>query len=677
MRPALGRGFAPRDCTSGTPPVAVLGDALWRSAFQAERSIVGRTVFINRSPFTVVGIAPPDFTGTQIVPEDLFVPLATERLIARDAHLLENADLSWLCVIGRRRPGTGLEAVQGDLRVVAARIAAGRHDGRRVTLSAAPATLSGVPEIRTLVLGVGAVVTAAVALVLLIACANIASLLLAPAAARRHEIRIRLAVGASRLRVVQQLLTESLLLAAMGGVLGYAGGVWATRLIARFIVGHLPPGAWPLVFDPRPDWRVMLYAAALTVGTGLAFGLMPALQATGAARLDVREAAPTERPGPRRLLQVLVATQVAVSIVLLLSAGLLTRGLYRASTISPGLSLDNISVAAYDLRGAGYDARAAAAFQQTVLDRVARLPGARAAALTTTTPLSDQHYETVFVRPETHQELQLEFSQVSRSYFDVLQLPIVRGRVFSVEEEQSERALVVTASTARRLWPGQDPLTRSLVLDKIDRPVVGVVADAQLSRLGRSDGTFVFLPAGPDSQRGLQAIVAGLGAALPPRSVQRAVQTLDPQLAVRVTPLSDNLEQWRVPSRLVSATAGVLAFVAIVLAATGVFATVAYTVSRRTRELGIRIALGADRSRVLQTIVRQTLTPVAAGVCAGLAGAAATSRVVSTMLFGVSPYDPVTFVGISLLFSTIAAAACWIPARRALGIDPTVALRES
>lgn len=676
IRTSVGRGLNSGDCAPGAPATVVLSDRLWRTAFGADPAVAGRTVMLNRSPFVVIGVTEAGFTGTQLVPEDAYVPVTLQKIIARDADWFSSANMSWLVVMGRIKPGASLGSVQTDLGVIAARLTTTQAPARTVHLTAGRSTLSTMPEIRTVVLAIGSVVLAAVALVLLMACANIANLLLARASARRREIAVRMALGAGRGRIVQQLLTESLLLAAIGGAGGFIAASWTSRTVVRFLLGHLPPGAWPMVFDPRPDWRVALYAVALTTLTGLAFGLVPALQSTRRdLGLDFRDVTATDRRGSRKLQNTLVTVQVAVCLILLLSAGLLARGLYRAQTLDPGISMKDVTAVAYDLPNAGYKGPAAVALQRQVLERLGAMPGVRAVAQTSAMPLSDQHTETEFHFPGTDRGRHFEFSSVTPSYFDVLQIPIVHGRNFTAAEVESEAALIVTESTARRIWPGLEPLGQVLALDKIDRPVVGVVRDAQVSRLGKTDEPFVFLPAGPDSQSRVQFLVAGVGAAPAAAPIRAAIAGLDPQLAVEITRLADNLEQWRAPSKLVAGLSATLAILALVLACTGVFGTVAYTVSRRVREIGIRVALGAAHADVLRLIVRQGMRPVVTGMAIGLPGAAAVSTVLSNMLFGLSPHDPFSFVILPSVLFAIALLACYVPARRALRVEPTTALR--
>jgi putative ABC transport system permease protein len=526
------------------------------------------------------------------------------------------------------------------------------------------------------VLGVAGVVLAAVTLVLLIACANIANLLLARATARRREIAVRMALGAGRRRIVQQLLTESLLLATIGGLLGVVAASWSSRAVVAYLLAHLPPGMEPLVFEPKVDARVLLYAVGLTALTGLAFGLVPALQSTRRdLATDFRDAAATDRRSSRRWQSVLVTVQVAVCLILLLSAGLLSRGLYRAHTIDPGLGMTDVSVITYGLEAAGYQAASAVPFQQRLIERLAAVPGVRGVAQANPMPLSGAHMETSFSIPGTDRSMYMEFSFVTPDYFDLLGITIVRGRNFTNADITAESGVIVTESTARRLWPGEDPLTKALLLDAKPQPILGIVRDAQLSQLGVTDGNYVFVPAGPSVQLRVRLMVAGTGGPVDPHVLRAAVASLDPQLAVRVTRLADNLEHWRAPSQLVSALAAVLAALALLLACTGVSGTVAYTVSRRVREIGIRVALGAARTDVIRLIVRQAMRPVLFGIAIGLSGAAAVSTVLVSMLFGLSPHDPVSFALIPAILFAIALAACYIPARRALRVDPTTALR--
>jgi predicted permease len=462
----------------------------------------------------------------------------------------------------------------------------------------------------------------------------------------------------------------------IGGVIGVLAASWSSRAVMAYLLAHMPAGTEALVFDPKPDARVLLYALALTALTGLAFGLVPALQSTRRdLASDFRDATATDRRSSRRWQSVLVTVQVAVCLVLLLSAGLLSRGLYRAQTIDPGVAMDDVTVLTFDLPAAGYESASAAAFQRRILDRLGAMPGVRGVAQAQPLPLSGQHHETTFSLPGTDRSMNIEFSLVTPEYFDLLGIGLVRGRNFTPAEVAAESAAIVTESTARHLWQDADPLTKALTLDAVQRPIVGVVRDTQLSQLGVTSSDYVFLPAGPSAQLRMRVMVAGGAGAVSSRQLRAAVASLDPYLAVKVTRLADNLQAWRAPSQLVSALAAVLAALALLLACTGVFGTVAYTVSRRVREIGIRVALGAARHDVLRLIVRQAMRPVLIGIAIGLAGAAAVSTVLVSMLFGLSPHDPLSFTLVPSVLFAIALGACYVPARRALRVDPTIALR--
>jgi predicted permease len=677
VRPALGRGFVGAECSADSSgSVAVLSHDLWSSQFGSDPAVVGRTVSINRHPFTVVGIAPAGFAGADVVPQSIFVPLTAQPVISRERSLLSEANVSWLMVIGRLGDHASMRMARADLDVLSKRLTADSGGRRAYTLTSRPTTLAALPEVRTMVLSIAAVMLAAVTLVLLLACANIANLLLARSTARRREMAVRLALGAGRARLVQQLLTESLILAVLGGMAGVIAASWASRALVAYLLANLPTGMEPLAFEPRLDVRVLLYAFGTTVATGLAFGLVPALQAT---RRDLagsfRDGAATERPATRRWQDVLVSLQVAGCLLLLVSAGLLARGLYRAHTIDPGLAMTDVSVVSFNLRTAGYSDAAAAALHAALLERLRATPQVRAVAQASPLPLSGNYHETSFGVTGTDRSLYMEFAAVSPDYFDVLGVRIVRGRTFTDAEVRAESAVIVTESTAAHLWPGADPLTKTLTVGETARPVVGIVENAQVSRLGVTDADFVFLPAGPSAQSQIRVLVRGASGSPLPRSLRTVVASLDPALAVEVRRLSDNLQQWQAPSAIVSMLAGTLALLALVLACTGVFATVAYSVSRRVREIGIRVALGAAHDDVIRLIVRQGLRPVAIGIVLGLAGSAGATTLLVTLLFGVSPHDPVSFVVIPSVLAVIAVAACYVPARRALRVDPTVALR--
>ncbi len=685
VRQALGRGFAPSECaTAGSAAVIVIGNGLWRNAFGSDPAIVGRTISVNRTPFVVIGVAPPGFSGTEPLAADFWAPVTMQTVLERGQNLLANPGMSWLAVLGRLKPDATLARASADLRLIAAQIDR-LESGRRTALFVRGATIMPQIEERTFVFDIGGIVLGAVGLVLLVACANVANLLLARAAGRRREIAIRLAIGASRWRLVRQMLTESLALAAIGGCIGSTIAIVGTAFVVRQIVSHMPPGFPSLIIPVGSDIRVLAFAMALTVVTGLAFGLVPALRASRAeltAAMKDEGADRSDRTRPGGLLRHgLLAAQMAGSMVLLLAAGLLTRGLARSQTIDPGFATANVSVATFDLEAAGYDQARADTFRRLLVERVAALPGVDAVAQARVTPLSGSHVQTVFYGQDDRL-IRVELNSITPAFFSMLGIPIVAGRAFSDEECSADRSVVVVSeSAARGLWPGRNPVGQRLREDagkrSIDFEVVGVAKDAQVSRLSKSDSMYLYFPASPRQWRRLALMVhASTDYASASNDIRSAFRAIDPELPVALAKLSDNFEVWRMPSRIAAMTSAVLGALAMVLAAIGMYGVVAYALSRRVREIGIRIALGADRQDVIRLMLRQVMRPVGIGAAIGMLIGAAVSRLLGDLLYGVSPYDPVSFVAVPIFLAAVALAAAYAPARRATRIDPMLALRH-
>jgi predicted permease len=681
-RPEIGRVFVEEDCRApGASPVVVLSDELWRSRLGADPSIVGKSVSLNRAKFVVIGVAAPGFGGLDPWPSEFWAPVMMQKALEPDSDLLPENNTGWLALLGRMRGGVSLEEVRADLGVIASRIDQ-QYPGRTTTLAIRRATFLGRPEEQTVVFGIGAVVLTAVGLVLLIACANVANLLLARASARQKEIVIRLSIGGSRWQIVRQLLTESLLISFLGGTLGSLVAFWSIEGIAQFVLAHLPHGSPRLVWNVSPDLHVWGYSLALTAFTGIVFGLAPALHAT---RQDLSTAIKSDGGGfmgkaasGEMMRNVLVGVQVAVCMVLLIAAGLLMRGLYLAQTVDPGFEMSGITQAVFDLPSQGYNRERAQAFQRELLARVAALPGVDAVEQAHVTPLSHQFLGTGFTLEGDTENRQFEFNVVSAGYFAMLGMPIVRGRTFTAAETRSNaQVLVVTESTARKLWPGQDAIGKTLRgWEKQVYQVVGVVRDSQASHLGQSDELFFYVPAGPEEQDHLQLLVHSRGGdAATINGIREAARAMDAALIVDVTKLEDNLEVWRTPSRIVAALSGVLGALALLLASIGVYGVVSYNVSRRIHEIGIRMTLGASGRDVIRLLLRQALRPVVIGALVGVAGCAAVSQVLSNVLYGIGSHDPMAFVGVPLFLLGISLLASYLPAHRATKVDPVVALR--
>jgi len=686
--PALGRGFTDAQCIAGnTAPAVVLSDGLWRSAFGADASIVGKRVILNRIPFTVIGVAPPGFQGSDPIPSQFWAPVNLQSSLLREPDRLADDSQSWLGLLGRSKRGISTKQTRADLGVIAGQIDL-RDPGRITTVAIDTATLFSVPEERFLLLSMGGALLFAVGMVLLIACANVASLLLARATGRRKEIAVRLAMGASRGRLVQQLLTESLLIALLAGLLGSLISFWSTTGLVRFLQSNISASYWPLALNISPDLHVLAYALGLTLLTGIAFGLVPALQSSRADLIFAMkgESADSEaKPRSRNLLRGgLVAAQVAASMALLLAAGLLLRGLHRAKTIDPGFRMKNVAAIALDLNGAGYDNQRAEALQRQLLQRIAALPGVNAAAQASAVPLDDNHRATDLSIPGREDHVGVEYNYVSPAFFPLLDISIVRGRNFTETEGQTGAPVaILVESTARRLWPSEDPIGKTIRLDA-DYEVVGVAKDAHVSFLGRSDNTYAYLPAGPKQQLDLRLLISATAGSPTTQTLRATVAALDPELAVEIVNLEENLTPWLMPGRIFSTLSGFLSGLALLLAAMGVYGLVSYGVSRRVREIGIRMALGADNRDVMALVLRQAMRPVVIGALIGIAGCAAVAWTLTTILpgdvslrflYGISPVDPVAFLGVPGLLLSVAVLASYIPARHAVKVDPMVALR--
>ncbi|HKW63918.1 MAG TPA: ABC transporter permease [Candidatus Acidoferrum sp.] len=675
----LGRTFVDEDCrAAGASAVTVLSDDLWKSRFGSDPTIIGKAISLNRTRFTVIGIAKQGFSGTDPWLASFWAPVTMQKGLQPDRDILTEGNTGWLALLGRMRPGVSLEEVRADLGVIAGRIDQ-QYTGRTTALVIHRATFMGRPEERSVVFGIGSVVLAAVGLVLLIACANVANLLLARASARQREIAIRLSIGGSRWRLVRQLLTESLLIAFLGGTLGSLIAFWSLGGIAQYLLTHLPQGAPQLAWNVSPDLHVWGYSLILTTLTGIVFGLAPALHAT---RQDLSTAVKgNESTGKARggkLRSTLVGAQVAVCMILLIAAGLLMRGLYLAQTMDPGFEMKGIAQAQFDLPSQGYTLERAQAFQRELVARVEALPGVDEVEQARVTPLSHQFMGTGMMIPGETQDRKFEFNVVSPGFFGMLGMPMVRGRTFTEVETGSEApVLVVTESTARRLWPGQDAIGKTLRgWEKQQFQVVGVVRDSQASHLGQADGLFFYTPAGPKEQDRLQLLVHSKSSdAATVRGIGEAMHAQDPGLMVSVTKLADNLEAWRIPSRIVAVMSGVLGALALLLASIGVHGVISYGVSQRIREIGIRMTLGADGRDVMRLVLRQALRPVVIGAIVGVVGCAAVSQVLSDVLYGIGSHDPIAFIGVPVFLLGIAFLASYIPARRAVRVDPVVALR--
>jgi putative ABC transport system permease protein len=680
-----GRMFvAEEDQTPNARPVVVVSHDLWQRRFGGDSNLVGTQLALNSVQYTVVGIAPESFTGTTPDAPDVWVPMMMAGNVRPGAHVLEDQNERSLQLVGRLAPGAGREQAQIQLSVLARNLAApGDSAGRAASVTVTPGQVLD-PRQRGDALPIGGLLLAAVALVLLIACANIANVLLARAADRQREIAIRLSLGASRSRLIRQLLTETMVLALAGGVAGSVLAVW----LADLIVGAVrPPGGHRLNIDVGLDGRVLGYTFLLSVITGIACGLAPALRSSRqnlASAMKDEWNAFGQRLSRSRLRSMLVVTQVAVSLFLLVGAGLLVRALAKAQDVTPGFNLAGVQVVSADLQLHGYDSAHAAAFQRDLAARLQALPGVKRVALARTEPLGSSFAATGFATQGQQPAASgrpaiINFNTVSPGFFDALGIPIVRGRPFTDQDVTGgARVAIVSEALARRYWPGENPVGKRFNAGGTSpyREVIGVARDARNVYLWTSTEPYIYVPVTAAGAPDLQFFVRTGGNAAPlMAAVPAIVRTIDGRLRVTTHRLSDNLAIWIWPSEMGALLSAALGILAMLLASAGIYAVVATAVAQRTREVGIRLALGAQHTGVLALLLRDGMRLVVIGVAIGLVVSAGSSSLLSKFLYGLSAFDTLAFAGVSLLLVAVAFLACWIPARRVTRVDPAVALR--
>jgi predicted permease len=678
---ALGRGIAPgEDEVLGRDAVAVLGNGLWRKRFNADPAIAGKTVVLNARPYTVVGVAAPGFTGTDSgIISDFWAPLAMQaELLPELSQDRDSRTSYWLTINGRLRPGVSLEQAVAAMNVVNKRM----HDTYRKSRRLEPITLKvsgGVPGERGMITGFLTLLMAVVGLVLLIACANVANLMLARAVGRQQEISIRLAVGASRGRLIRQLLVESVLLSLLGAACGFVLAFYAARALATFPL----PIPFPIAFNLTPDLRVLAFTAALAVATGILFGLAPALAAT---RQDLISAIKRAAPGSGvfrsfGLRNLLVTLQVALSVVLLIGSGLFLRSLQRAASMDLGIRPENVLTLAVDPRANGYSEERLRDFLTQLDQRVTSLAGVRSMSAVDLMPLSFAEAGRQFSAGGRESGAGI-FSVLPR-YLETMGIPLLRGRDFDPARDLKSRSLIVSQTLARRLFGDQNPIGRTVRSGKSDVfEIIEVAGDAKTVTLGEDTGAcaYLYLPrdaATVTSMFGLTILVKTTGnPARLLRPVHNEIEALDRNLAVfNGGTLSTHVARAFVVPRLCAILFGVFGAVGLTLACVGLYGVVSYSVRSRTREIGIRMALGAAGPAIMRLVLRQAFTLVAAGLAVGLVAAFAVSRFVASLLYGVSATDGVTFLAVPLVLAGAALLAAVVPARRACAVDPMRAVQ--
>jgi predicted permease len=680
VRPLRGRMLGPADdAAPGVAPVAVVSHALWQRRLGGDEDVVGRTVRLNGFPFTVVGVAPEGFQGHFVgFPFEVFVPLAMAAQAAPGDSLTDR-DEPWLELVGRLAPEATIAQAQADLDAVAGALAREHGTGsRRVGAQVTPAT--GIDdELRGPVVSFLAGLQALALLVLVVACVNVAGLLLARAAARARDVAVRTALGASRAAIAREAAAETLMLFAVGGAAGVALAHWSADLLHTL----QPRFPVPLRFDLGVSGRVLAFAAGVTAVAGATFAAFAAVQAGRLGSSSaLREGRGGEPRGRARLRASLVVTQVALSMVLLVVAGLFMRSVQNARHVDVGFDPAGVVTARLDLRLLARGENETRALQDALLERLAALPGAEGAAFASWIPLRSLAPPTELVRAEGAAEdegLGTPVIAVSPAYLQVMRIPLREGRAFAVTDgPDSARVVLVSESLARRLWPEGGAVGRAVRHGDVTSRVVGVVADVKTRRVTETAMPLLYVSLAQEFSPFGRALLRRQG---PPAeamaALAREVAALDRDLPVmEPMPLREAIAFALFPQRIAGAIASGLGALALLLAATGLYGLVAWSAGRRTREMGVRVALGATRGQVMALVLRHGLGLAAAGVALGAAGAGAAAHALRSLLPGVSAADPLTFAAIAALMASAAAAASFGPARRAARVDPAVALRS-
>ncbi len=676
VKPLAGRTFTADEERPGGSKVAIVGFDLWQQRFGGDAALVGRTAMIEGEPYIIVGIMPRGFDFPTDV--QLWVPL----VFGPDDLSPNQRGAHYVSAVGRLKAGVTPEQAQGDLEAIERRLAAQFPDKlSEYSMRVEPFLDNIVGTVRRPLL----VLLGAVAFVLLIACANVSNLLLARATTRTGEIAVRSALGAGRLRIVWQLLVESLLLACAGGAAGLVLTSWAIHALGSIAPADLPRGI-PLAVD----LPVLAMVVLLSFATSVVFGLVPAVVSSRADMTgflkDVGRGADTAA-GRRSLRNVLIAAEVALSLLLLTGAALAMRSFDRLSRVQPGF--DPANVLTFNVRVPAARYATVAATERFFREYTARLhqPGIRSVGAIFQAPLSPGGFGGTFTiggRPPEHDEGRAQVRPVTPGYFETLRIPVVEGRtVLDTDGAGRPGVAFVSKAAAQAYWPGENPVGKRLrihvsmgVLEET-REIAGVVGDVRTSALDVAPGPIIYVPASQyvsDEMTFMVRTDADPEHALP--LVKAQLTALDPEVALsRVRTLDDVVAASTSQPKFRTTILQIFAAVALVLAAIGLYGVVAFSVNQRRAELGLRLALGAHRGDLLRLVVRQGLTPVVAGICLGLAGAAALTSVMRSLLFEVSAQDPLTFAGVALTLLLVAALACYIPARRAMSVDPVGALR--
>lgn len=685
-KPALGRTLQSADDNLSQSPPVVISYSLWQRHFHADPSVIGRTLKLNGQVCPVAGVTDQSFRGLRLgPPPEFWLPMG-----AFETYASSGRGDRGIQVIGRLKPGASVAQAQAQLTTITARLAQAYPETNLGTLErpneprpmtvvresqVGPSTPGGIRFVSLLLF-------AAVGLVLLIVCANVANLMMARASVRRREIAIRLALGARRWRLIRQLLTESFLLALIGGSIGLLATQWTARALPTFFSAQNVDG-----LDLSIDWRVLVFTLSATLLSGIVFGLAPALEATQPNLVPSLKEEGTHSGRLRRfgLRNALVVCQLALSLVLLVGATLFVRSLIHAISFDPGFASQNLLIASIDTRGTSLNREQARAFYDYAQQRVRTLPGVQSVTMTRVVPISGggqrrgTHFEGY--DPKPNEDTETNTNIVGLDFFSTMGIPVVQGRDFNAHDvESSPRVVVVNEELVRRYFAGQNAIGKWIRFGAATNPqreIVGIVRNAKYRDLREQPLPFIYLPVGQEYQPGMTMMVRTTSEpsslVIPLRNEMRMLNKEVPVFAVQT--MSDRIGGQLGAERMTAVLLSIFGLVALLLASIGVYGVMAYSVAQRSREIGIRMALGAERVDILRLIVGQGLTLVMIGTGIGLMLALGLTRVLSNQLFGISPTDPLTFGAIVVAMTVVGVFACYLPARRATKVDPLVALR--
>jgi len=685
----LGRTFRPEeDSTGGAGPVVVLNHGFWKRVFAANPNVLGQNVLINGQGFSIIGVAPKGFQGTSVIGgPDMWIPMSMhdQILTGFTKQLFNERRFLGFSAVGRLKDGARPEQAKAELQAIASDLETAfplANKGRTFTLQ--PLLESSInPNQRAQFARAGVMLMAVVGIVLMIACFNIANLLLTRASGRKREMSIRVAIGASRRRIVTQLLTEALVLAIAGGALGLGLALAGRDVMWRFRPPLLPADG----MDLSLDWHVMAFTFLVAITTGLIFGLAPALQASRPDLVsELKERAGGDlRKGSRFTVRdVLISLQVMVCLIALVGAGLFLISLRNARTMDPGFDTHNLAMLSFDLGALNYDAPRAREFERRALEIAQNTPGVRGAALSNTIPLFNGGFgRTLFKEGEDNNNGQSghvsQYSVMSPEYLQTMGIAMVRGQGFdSTIRENTPRVAIINETAARQIWPNEDPIGKRFTFfrDKEPSQVIGIARDSTYNALGEAPRPYTYVPLIQNPNAAITVFFRTQG---DPRSalssVRAQIQAMDRNLPItNVWAIGEVISQSLWASSFGASLLTVFAMIAMALCAVGIYGVVGYSVGQRIREFGIRLALGAQPRDVLLMVLKQSALIMAAGLALGLVGAFFLARLIVTFLYGVNTNSPLAFLAMALVLAAVGVFASYIPARRAAKVDPMVAL---